>query len=57
MQTGRVASIIDKTILTKSVNIYTVFGSMERLKEGKKVSGKNHFPLFGCLSEWKERLV
>jgi hypothetical protein len=37
--------------------IYTMFGSMERLEEGKKVSRKNHFPLFGCLSEEKERLV
>jgi hypothetical protein len=32
-----------------------MFGSMERLEEGKKVRGKNHFPLFGTLSERKER--
>jgi hypothetical protein len=42
---------LDPTILN------TVFGSMERLEEGKIVSGKNPFPLFGCLSEGKERLV
>jgi hypothetical protein len=41
--------------MTLTIVIYTVFGSMERLEEGKKVSGKNHFPLFGTLSERKER--
>jgi hypothetical protein len=34
-----------------------MFGSMERLEERKKVSGKNHFPLFRTLSTRKERRI
>jgi hypothetical protein len=36
---------------------YTVFVSMERLEEGKKVNGKKIYPLFGTLSERKERRI
>jgi hypothetical protein len=34
-----------------------VFGSLERLQEGKKVSGKNHFLLFGCTTKREGKKV
>jgi hypothetical protein len=30
---------------------------MERLEEGRKVNGKKSFPLFGTMSERKERRI
>jgi hypothetical protein len=34
-----------------------MFGFMERLEEGKKVGGKNHFPSFGITTKRKGKKV